>query len=220
MAYVSEKSGWRHVYLIDANLGSVRNAVTSGDWVVRGIDEVDEVNRQLWFRASGCFPGQDPYLIHYGRVNFDGTGLVWLTESNGNHTLQFSPDKKFAIDSYSRVDLAPVTELRRVADGKLVCELQRSDVDGLRATGTHYSDSSNIDNAHLLQGKLLLIVGEMDTNVPPESTMRFADKLIKANKDFDLLVIPNASHGMGGAYGQRKMHDFFVRNFLAKTATN
>ena len=78
--------------------------------------------------------------------------------------------------------------------------------------GSHYSESSNIDQANRLQGKLLLIVGEMDTNVPPESTMRFADKLIKANKDFELLVIPNAGHGMGGAYGQRKMHEFFVRN--------
>ncbi|MEQ1825679.1 MAG: prolyl oligopeptidase family serine peptidase, partial [Pirellula sp.] len=80
--------------------------------------------------------------------------------------------------------------------------------------GPHYSDSSNIDNAHRLQGKLFLIVGEMDTNVPPESTMRFADALIRANKDFDLLVIPNAGHGMGGAYGQRRMHDYFVKHLM------
>ncbi len=84
------------------------------------------------------------------------------------------------------------------------------------SVGPHYNESSNIDNAHRLQGKLLLIVGEMDTNVPPESTMRFADKLIKANKDFDLLVIPNAGHGMGGPYGQRKMHEFFVRHLIEK----
>jgi dienelactone hydrolase len=86
--------------------------------------------------------------------------------------------------------------------------------------GPQYSDCSNIDNAHRLQGKLLLIVGEMDTNVPPESTMRFADALIRANKDFDLLVIPNAGHGMGGAYGQRRMHDFFVRHLLAQEPPN
>ena len=52
-----------------------------------------------------------------------------------------------------------------------------------------------------LSGKLLLIVGEMDTNVPPESTLRLADALIKADKDFDLIVVPGAGHGMGGAYG-------------------
>ena len=80
--------------------------------------------------------------------------------------------------------------------------------------GPWYSASSNIDNAHRLQGKLLLIVGEMDTNVPPESTMRLVDALVKAGKDFELLVVPNANHGMGGAYGQRRMNDFFVRNLL------
>ena len=64
------------------------------------------------------------------------------------------------------------------------------------------------------RGKLLLIVGEMDTNVPPESTMRLVDALIKAGKDFELLVVPNANHGMGGAYGQRRMQDFFVRHLL------
>ena len=63
-----------------------------------------------------------------------------------------------------------------------------------------------------LQGKLLLIVGEMDTNVPPESTFRLVDALIKAGKDFDLLVIPGAGHGMGGRYGNRRLQDFFVRH--------
>lgn len=80
--------------------------------------------------------------------------------------------------------------------------------------GPHYLESSNIENAHRLQGKLLLIVGEMDTNVPPESTLRFADALIRADKDFDLLVVPNAGHGIGGAYGNRRMHQFFVRHLI------
>jgi dipeptidyl aminopeptidase/acylaminoacyl peptidase len=80
--------------------------------------------------------------------------------------------------------------------------------------GPWYSESSNIDNAHRLRGKLLLIVGEMDMNVPPESTLRLVDALIRAGKDFDLLVVPNADHGPGGAYGQRRMQDFFVRHLL------
>jgi dipeptidyl aminopeptidase/acylaminoacyl peptidase len=80
--------------------------------------------------------------------------------------------------------------------------------------GPEYAESSNIDNAARLQGKLLLIVGETDTNVPPESTLRLADALIRADKDFDLLVVPGAGHGMGGSYGQRRMRDFFVRHLL------
>ena len=86
--------------------------------------------------------------------------------------------------------------------------------------GPHYAECSNIENAHRLQGKLFLIVGEMDTNVPPESTVRFADALIRANKDFDMLVIPNAGHGMGGAYGQRRMHDYFVKHLMPVTSAS
>src|SRR5262249_14223869 len=125
--YASERDGYRHLYLVEAKEGKVKNQITKGEYVVRGIDRIDEENRQVWFRASGKNPDQDPYLIHYYRVNFDGTGPTALTESNGNHAIQYSPDRKYVIDTYSRVDLAPVHELRRVSDGKLVCELERAD---------------------------------------------------------------------------------------------
>ena len=78
--------------------------------------------------------------------------------------------------------------------------------------GPHYGEQSNITNAHRLRGKLMLIVGELDTNVPPESTFRFADALIKAGKDFELLVLPGMGHSDGGAYGERRRRDFFVRH--------
>ncbi len=63
--------------------------------------------------------------------------------------------------------------------------------------GPQYAASSNVDNAHRLEGELLLIVGEMDTNVDPASTMQVVNALIKADKDFDLLVIPGGGHGIG-----------------------
>ena len=80
--------------------------------------------------------------------------------------------------------------------------------------GPQYSECSNIDNAAKLQGKLMLILGELDDNVPIESTLRFADALIEAGKDFDLVFVPGAGHGMGGEYGSRRMRDFFVRHLL------
>jgi len=383
--YASERDGWRHLYLIDGKQGIVKNQITRGAYVVRGIDRIDETNRQVWFHASGKNPSQDPYLLHYYRVNFDGSDLTTLTEGNGNHTIQYSPDRRFLIDTYSRVDQAPVHELRRASDGTRVCPLEQADdlelrergwqppevfvakgrdgktdiwgiicrpqrldplkkypvieqiyagpqgsfvpktfsparrfgsltdlgfivvqMDGMgtanrskafhdicwknlkdagfpdrilwhqavarkypyydltrvgiygvsaggqNATagvlfhpefykvavsgsgchdnrmdkaswneqwmgypvGPQYAASSNIDNAYRLQGKLLLIVGELDTNVPPESTLRLADALIKANKDFELLVVPGAGHGIGGAYGNRRLQDFFVRHLL------
>src|SRR5205807_8049540 len=109
----SERDGWHHLYLIDAKTGSVKNQITRGEWVVRGIDRVDEEKRQIWFRASGIVPGQDPYYLHTCRVNLDGTGLVVLTHGDGTHAVEWSPDRRFFIDTWSRVDMPPVTELRR-----------------------------------------------------------------------------------------------------------
>ena len=79
-------------------------------------------------------PDQDPYFIHYYRVNFDGTGLVALTEGDGTHTVEFSPDRKY-LDRHllAASTWPPVHELRRVADGKLVCELEEADVAELKA---------------------------------------------------------------------------------------
>jgi dipeptidyl aminopeptidase/acylaminoacyl peptidase len=78
--------------------------------------------------------------------------------------------------------------------------------------GPHYAAQSNVTNAYKLTGKLLLIVGELDTNVPFESTMRVVDALIKAGKDFDLLFVPGMGHSNGGAYGTVRQRDFFVRH--------
>src|SRR5580765_5884932 len=133
--YVSERDGWRHLYLVDMKEGKIRNQITKGEYVVRGIDRIDEEERQVWFNASGMNPDQDPYLIQFYRINFDGTGLVALTDGNGNHSVQYSPDQKYLIDTYSRVDMAPVNELRRISDGKLVCQLEQADISELKADG-------------------------------------------------------------------------------------
>jgi len=77
---------------------------------------------QIWFRAGGIYADQDPYHVHYCRINFDGSGLVKLTRGDGHaHHSLFPPTGRFLLDSYSRVDLPPVTELRRAHDGALVC---------------------------------------------------------------------------------------------------
>jgi dipeptidyl aminopeptidase/acylaminoacyl peptidase len=379
----SEQDGWNHLYLTDAKTGAIKHQVTKGPWVVRGIDKVDEKERQIWFRASGMNPDQDPYLIHFYRTNFDGTGLVALTAGDGLHSLQYSPDRKYLIDTYSRVDLPPIHELRLVATGALVCELEKADASALLETGwkmpepfhakgrdgktdiwgvvcrpnnldpsrryavlediyagpqdsfvpktwgrasylqtlaqlgfivvqidgmgtmnrskafhdvcwknladaglpdhilwlqelarrypyidldrvgifgtsaggqnstgamlfhpefykaavsscgchdnridkynwneqwmgypvgPHYAAQSNITNAHKLKGKLMLLVGEQDTNVPPESTYRLVDALIKSKKDFEFILLPGMDHSDGGPYGERRRRDFFVRH--------
>lgn len=385
--YASEKSGYRHLYLLNTDQKNKLLPITTGDWVVRGIDRIDEQRRQIWFQASGVYDNQDPYFIHYGRVNFDGSELVFFTRENGDHSVQFSPDRRFAVDTWSRVDQPPKHELRRTANGELICELEQADIseliaDGWRSpeiftakgrdgktdiwgniykpqnfdhaksypiieaiyagphnsfvpkrfssrlpytsltskgfvvvkidgmgtanrskafhdvcwqnlkdaglpdriawikaaaktrpwmdldrvgiyggsaggqnstgallfhgdfykvavsscgchdnrmdkagwneqwmgypVGPHYAASSNIEHADRLRGKLMLIVGELDNNVPPESTMRLAAALIKAEKEFELVVIPGVGHGDGGKYGARKRTDFLIKHLQGK----
>lgn len=79
-----------------------------------------------------------------------------------------------------------------------------------------YEECSNVANAHLLERPLMLVVGEMDDNVDPASTMQVVDALIKANKDFELVVIPGAHYTMGEAFGDHKRYDFFVKHLMDK----
>ncbi|NCI46789.1 S9 family peptidase [Sediminibacterium soli] len=385
IVWVTEKDGWRHIYLVDARTGSVKNQVTRGEWVVRGIDSVDRVKREIWFQASGRNKAEDPYFVHYYRIGFDGKNLVTLTRPGFNHRISYSPDKEYFVDTYSTVDQPPVTVLGRVLDGKQLMEIEHADVSrhkaagfrlpepfvakgrdgvtdiwgvicrpsdfdpskrypvieniyagpqdafvpksympagemqsmaelgfivvqidgmgtanrskafhdvcwknladagfpdriawmralaakypqadttrvGLYGTsaggqnslggllfhpewykaavsacgchdnrvdkqwwneqwmgypiGKHYEEQSNITNAAKLKGRLLLIVGEADTNVPPESTYRVADALIKAKKSFEFLSVPGMGHSDGGPYGRAKKRDFFVKSLL------
>ncbi len=85
--------------------------------------------------------------------------------------------------------------------------------------GPQYSASSNVDNAYRLQGSLLLIVGELDSNVDPSSTMQVVHQLLKHNKNFDLLVVPGANHPAArgdeyAPYGDHKREDFFVQHLM------
>ncbi len=80
--------------------------------------------------------------------------------------------------------------------------------------GQQYAESSNVDNAYKLQGKLLLILGELDDNVDPSSSMQVINQLIKTNKNFDFLMVPGMKHSLGGDYGEHKRRDFFVKHLL------
>jgi len=81
------------------------------------------------------YPDKDPYFIHYYRVGFDGAGLKTLTEGNGSHSLDYSPDTDYYLDTWSRVDQPPVTELRRTSDMKVVMQVEKADIGGLIEAG-------------------------------------------------------------------------------------
>ena len=388
LLWISERDGWRHLYLIDGTSGQVKRQVTKGEWVLRQVDYVDETNRIVYFTASGFNKGEDPYNLHYCRINLDGTGFTDMTPENGNHRVTFSADRSYFTDVYSRPDLPPVSQLKRTSDASVVAGLQRCDVSVLQAEGwqmpevfcakgrdgqtdiwgniyrpmhfnasesypvvefiyagphdshvdkdfkpahhlvsklvelgfivvsidgmgtsnrskafhdvcwknlkdagfpdriawmkaagakykymdlnrvgiygwsaggqnamaallfhndfykvavalcgchdnrmdkiwwneqwmgypidASYSASSNVDNAHRLKGKLLLINGELDDNVDPASTLQVVSALMKANKNFEQLYLPGKTHSLGGPFEMHKMHDFFVKNLLGQ----
>jgi dipeptidyl aminopeptidase/acylaminoacyl peptidase len=133
--WLSERDGWSHLYLYDGTTGRVKNQVTHGHWMVRSVVRVDTAARQIWFAAGGMNVDQDPYFAHYYRINFDGTGLLPLTSANGYHSVSFSPDNRYYVDTWSRVDLPPVSQLRRAADAAVVLELEKADASALVRAG-------------------------------------------------------------------------------------
>ena len=387
--WMSERDNWNHLYLYDRHTGKVKNQITKGEWYVRDVLNVDEKKREITFTANGMVPNEDPYLVRYYRIRFDGSGLTCLTPEEGMHQAWFSEDKKYLVDVYSLVNKAPVAVLRSAADGKIVMPLEKSDIsellkagwvapepfvakgrdgktdiwgiicrptnfdptkkypvieyiyagpgsqytpktfipynwnmsalaelgfiviqmDGMGTSfrskafedicyknlkdagfpdriawtkvaaakypymdiehigifgasaggqealgavlfhpehykaaysscGSHdnrmdkiwwneqwmsypidssYIACSNVENAHLLTRPLMLVVGEMDDNVDPSTTYKVCHELIKANKDFELIVLPGVPHTMGGDYGEHKRFDFFVKNLMGVT---
>lgn len=382
MIWSSERDGWRHLYLFD-NQGHVIQQITKGEWVVRQVDYVDEPNRVVYFMASGFNKDEDPYNLHYCRIGFDGTDFEDLTPENANHHIVVSKDRTWFVDTYSRPDLPPISQLKKTADASLVLVLEKCDISDLQQKGwlmpevfrakgrdgktdiwgnihrpstfdpsksypvvemiyagphdshvvkdflaynrlisrlselgfivvsidgmgtanrskafhdmcwknlkdagypdriawikaaaekypyldlervgvygwsaggqnamgallfhndfykvavslcgchdnrvdkmwwneqwmgfpidASYSACSNVDNAHLLKGKLLLINGELDDNVDPASTLQVVNALVKANKPFEQLYLPGRTHSLGGPYEMHRLDDFFVK---------
>ena len=132
--WYSEKDDWGHLYLYDLNTGKLKNQITKGNFVVTQLVKVDEKARTLFFNANGREAGRDPYFSHFYSVKFDGSDLKLLTPEDGNHQVSLSPDEKFFIDSYSKPDV-PATTVLRDLSGKIVSNIEKTDVSRLVAAG-------------------------------------------------------------------------------------
>jgi dipeptidyl-peptidase-4 len=132
--WYSERDDWGHLYMYDANTGKLNSQITKGDFVVTRLLKVDEKNRVLYFEANGREKGEDPYFSHFYRVDFSGKNLQLLTPESGNHNISASPDYKYFVDNYSKMDIPNVSVLRDTK-GKLIATLEKADISQLTASG-------------------------------------------------------------------------------------
>lgn len=133
--WMSERDNHNHLYLYDRISAKVKNQITKGSWYVREVIDVDEKNREIIFSANGMVANEDPYLIRYYRIGFDGKGLTCLTPETGTHQAWLSDDKRFLVDVYSMVDKAPVAVLRNARNGKIIMPIETADISALEKAG-------------------------------------------------------------------------------------
>jgi len=131
--WFSEKDGYGHLYLYGPD-GREKNAITSGEWAVRGILYVDENASLVYFLAGGREAERDPYYRHLYRAGLNGSGLKLLTPEDADHNVQVAPDGTAFLDTYSTVEQPPVTVLRDM-NGSVILELEKADIDNLTEMG-------------------------------------------------------------------------------------
>ena len=131
--WFSERDNWGHLYLIDLKTGKIKNRITQGEWAVQQVRYVDQKKRKIYFSAGGKEQG-DPYYWHYYSINIDGSDLKLLTPEYAHHTVNFSSEYKYFIDSYSTPVTPPITVLRDM-DGNQLVKLEQADISRLVALG-------------------------------------------------------------------------------------
>lgn len=134
VVWYSQRDEWGHLYLHDLRTGELKNRITAGPWHVVDVMHVDERGGWVYFTAAGRERDRDPYHRHFYRVRLNGRDLSLLTPEDADHVITMTPSGRYFVDSYSRINAAPVTMLRR-ADGRSVRRLEEADVSRLLASG-------------------------------------------------------------------------------------
>jgi len=135
LVWLSERSGWAQLYSYPLDSSAPAKALTSGSFVVRNMVACDDKRQRLYFLASGREQGAGLYEKQLYQTDYAGSHIIRLSKANADHSIQFSPDRNYYIDTYSRPDLPPVSELCAASDGQVVMKLETANADSLLATG-------------------------------------------------------------------------------------
>jgi len=131
--WYSEKDNWGHLYLYDLKTKKLKNQITNGDWLVRGLMHIDPLSRELFFTAGGKEKG-NPYHVYLYKVNFNGSSLTCLTPEFGTHAINASPNWNYFTTTYSTTTNPPVTVLKN-RNGEKIVELASGDISELEKNG-------------------------------------------------------------------------------------
>ena len=129
----SERTGWGHYYHYDGE-GRLKNVITSGPWVAGQMVAIDTVGRTIYFYGQGRESGVDPYYYMLYKAHIDREGVTLLTSENAQHGITFLKSKRYFVDTYSRVDMAPKFILKD-NQGREILELAKSDIRRLQEMG-------------------------------------------------------------------------------------
>jgi dipeptidyl aminopeptidase/acylaminoacyl peptidase len=136
---LSEKDGWRQLYLLDLKTKSL-TSLTGGAYYINNY-LIDEKTKTIFFSASGKETGRNPYYQHLYKIGMDGKGFALLTPENANHDVSVSPGGKYFIDNISAPDQPTRTVLRETATGQIIKELAKADIHGLLALGYKFPET-------------------------------------------------------------------------------
>ena len=134
--WISERDDWRHLYMIDAADGSIKQ-LTKGEWNVREIQRIDEGQGYILFYANGyrASIGEDPYNKHLLRLDLNSGKVTDLTPDDGNHQVHPNRDWTAFVDNWSRPDKPFESVVRSATDGKVLLKLQKADISGMLEAG-------------------------------------------------------------------------------------
>ncbi|MDG1831564.1 MAG: prolyl oligopeptidase family serine peptidase, partial [Flavobacteriaceae bacterium] len=131
--FLSERSGWRQLYMVDLKTNKI-SAITTGDYYINSVVYTDEDKEEIYFMASGKEPNSNPYYQKLYRVNFEGK-VTLLTPGNTHHSINFSKNGKYFADNYSTINIPTRTVLRSSRSGKILTELTTADVSDAQSKG-------------------------------------------------------------------------------------
>ena len=131
--WYSEKDNWAHLYLHDLQTGELKRQLTSGNWSVLDLQQVDENNGLIFFTAANK-EGGDPYFHYLYSLNLDKDEPKLLTPETGHHSIEWSKSGKYFVDTFSTPNIVP-TSVIRDKTGKIVMSLEKADASALIKKG-------------------------------------------------------------------------------------